>query len=169
MPTLLEITDELLHLLDQLEAAETLDEETARLVDAYLLDVEQALEDKIDRYVALMRELELRAKARREEAERLLARARRDEERLAFLRERLIAALRLLGRTKLETTRYRVSIYQSGQPPVELRLPPEALPDELVRIERKPDLRAIRQALEEGRIGEDVAVLGERKWTLRIS
>jgi len=40
---------------------------------------------------------------------------------------------------------------------------------ELVRIERKPDLRAIRQALEEGRIGEDVAVLGERKWTLRIS
>jgi len=43
------------------------------------------------------------------------------------------------------------------------------LPDELVRIERKPDLRAIRQALEEGRIGEDVAVLGERKWSVRIS
>ncbi|WP_243665090.1 siphovirus Gp157 family protein, partial [Rhodothermus marinus] len=93
----------------------------------------------------------------------------RDEERLAFLRERLIAALRRLGRMKLETRRYRVSVYQSGQPPVELRVPVEALPDELVRIERKPDLRAIRQALEEGRIGEDVAVLGERKWSVRIS
>ncbi len=169
MPTILEITDELLHLLERLEASEGLDEETTRLVDAYLLDVEQALEDKVDRYVALMRELELRAQARRKEAERLLARARRDERQLAFLRERLIAALRRLGRMKLETRRYRVAVYQSGQPPVALRVPVEALPDELVRIRREPDLKAIRQALEEGRIGADIAVLGEPKWTVRIT
>ena len=168
METLLNLTTEIKILLHQLEES-NLDDEAAALVDAYLADLEAAFDKKVDAYVSLMRELELRAKARREEAERLLGRARQDEELHRFLKTRLIEALRMLGRTRLETTRYRLSVYQSGQPPVVLRVSPEELPDELVRIERKPDLHAIRKALIEGRLSPEVAELGERTWTIRIS
>jgi hypothetical protein len=168
MSTLYEITEELLRLEELFEkrGGEVSDEE----FDAYLR-LQEDLEAKLDRTVAFVRELEARAKARREEANRLLELARLDEALVARLKDRMMAAMQALGRDRVDTPRFRLSIRAAGgKVPVVLRVErPEELPSRFRRISIAPDLETIRAALEAGDPeAASIAEFGERKRYLSI-
>jgi len=168
MSTLYEITEELLQLEADFEerGGDITDEE----LDAYL-KLQESLADKLDRTAAFVRELEARARARREEANRLLELARLDEALIARLKDRMMAAMLALDRERVDTPRFRLTIRTAGgKPPVVLRVDrPEDLPPRFQRIVVAADLEALRQALTEGDpAAEAVAYLGERKQYLSI-
>lgn len=168
MSTLYEITEELL----QLEAIfeERFGEVSDEELDAYL-QLQEDLEAKLDRTAAFVRELETRARARREEANRLLELARSDEALASRLKDRMMAAMQLTGRERVDTPRFRLSIRAAGgKVPVVLRVErPEELPPRFRRISIAPDLETIRAALEAGDPeAASIAEFGERKRYLSI-
>jgi len=79
--------------------------------------------------------------------------------------------MQALGRDRVDTPRFRLTIRTAGgKPPVVLRVDrPEDLPPRFQRIVVAADLEALRQALAEGDpAAEAVAHLGEQKQYLSI-
>lgn len=159
MPTLLQIGDEvqaLVQLLD--EAAEAneggeLSEEQSAAFDKWFQEIGAKREDKIDAYCGLIREMDLRAAARREEMERLALRVRVDENQARALKLRLKDHFIATGEKKVETRRFKVWVQNNGgKQPLELHpmLDPNKLPTELQKVTISPDLDKIREALADG-------------------
>jgi hypothetical protein len=151
MPTLLEISGDLLALSDLLEeSGGEVTPETEAAIDAWFADLGEQRDAKIDNYAALVRELTLRAAARKEEQERLALCVRVDENTVKRLKERLKLFMELQGLRKLETARYRVSVQANGgRPPLEI---PDAtaVPVEYQRVVISADVDAIHAALKQG-------------------
>jgi hypothetical protein len=113
------------------------------------------LADKIDETLALKTELRARARARKEEAQRLAALAKEDQEACERLEELVLRALDAAGKKTLETRRFRATIKKNGGQPKLVqgegaRL--EDLPEDLLKtkITTAPDLERIRAVLELG-------------------
>lgn len=169
--TLFDLSQELHDLYDHLEALEgdVTDPDVERAIDAWFDRLGKKREEHLDNYAALIRELEARAEARREEARRLADRARRDAGRADYLKHRLVSFLQEHGLKTVETRRYRLTVARSGgKPPVLLKAEPEQLPPEFQRVTVDADLTAIRDVLERGE-SLSFAELGERGHYLRIS
>ena len=168
MPTLIEISEDLLQLEEALENCDG-DEDAAGLVDQWLAAC--ALEaEKLDHYAALITELEKRAEARKAEAKRLADRARVDTNRSAFLKERLKVHFLRHGRKVVETRRYRIThALNGGLLPLLLDVEAEALPEayRVEIVEHRPNLEALRAALD---ASEPLAFAryGERGSAIRI-
>ena len=132
--------------------------------------------EKLDGYAALIRELELRAEARKAEAQRILERAKADESKAAFLKERLKEHLFRHGRKSIETARFRIThAAHGGRLPVLLSVDPEHLPApyRVEQVRYKADLEALRAALDaHGEItdgeGQVLVRYGERGSSIRI-
>ncbi len=168
--TLFAISEDLQALYDRLEAlgGDVTDPEVEATLDAWFEDLIEERDVKLDNYAALIRELEARAAARREEARRLTDRARRDEDQAAYLKNRLVLFFQQHGLKSVETRRYRLTVARrGGRAPVDLHVDPEALPEPFRRVKVSADLDAIREALERGETLE-FAELGERGYSLRI-
>ncbi len=167
MSTLYELTDDLLALeADFLEKGGELSDEE---LDVYLR-LQEDLEAKLDRTAAFVRELEARAKMRKEEAARLSTLARSDEALAFRLKERMMAAMQALGKEKVETPRFRLSVRTAGgKQAVVLKVAPEELPLRFQRQRIEADLDALRAALEAGdQEALEVAELAARKRYLSI-
>lgn len=169
-PTLLDIADDaraLADLLDEREGDITGQEEA---VQAFLDETGEALTAKVDAYAGLTRQLEAFAATRKAEAKRMADLAKSDENRAKWLKERLLLAMDVIGETRIDGDRYRVSIAKNGgKVPVVVPDDVDALPDAFVRtvVKRDADKDAIREALEGG---ADVpgCCLGERGRSVRI-
>jgi len=72
---------------------------------------------KVDAYVSLIEEMNLRAQARKESAQRLAALAATDDKAAGRLKDRLLAVLQHREIQKLDTTRFRLFV-QSNPPSV---------------------------------------------------
>ncbi len=165
MQTLLAMTDDMLAIEQQLEAGDgVMTDEQAAALDKLLADIDQ----KADNYAALIRSLELRATARRAALEGLKKLISSDERSADFLTERLKMAMEKLGRKKMETERFRITVANNGGK-VPLEIYDETLiPDKfMIPQPAKIDNDGIRQAIE---AGEDIpgAKLGQRGTSLRI-
>lgn len=164
MPTILEISDDLLALADLMEenagADGEIPPEAAVAIEAWFAELSKDRDRKLDNYGALVREKQLRAAARKEELERLQIRVRVDENQVKFLKNRLLLFLDLQKVAKVETARYKFSCRGNGGVQA-LKLPddPKTLPEDLQRIEVLPDTEKIREALKAGREIEGVALL----------
>jgi len=159
--TLYELTDEFKRLYEYAE-----DDDHDAFNDT-LEALEGEFETKVDSYVAVIRSLEADAEVLANEINRLQARKRAIKENQNKIYERMQNAMDALGLTKIKTALNTVSIQKNGgKLPLILDVLPDDLPDSLVRIERKPDMEAIRGYLEDG--GEGVAHFGERGRSLRI-
>ncbi len=168
--TLFEISTDLMSFYDRLEAlgGDVTSPDIEQALDAWFEALSHERDDKLDNYAALIRELEARAKARKEEARRLADRARRDDEHAAFLKQRLLLFFQDHHLKTVETRRYRLTLQRSGgKTPVVLKTDPEQLPTEFQRWKVNANLDAIREALEDG-ADLDFAELGERRHFLRI-
>jgi len=174
MTTLIEISQDLLTLNDALTHLEDLPEQQANELQAWfteLLEEKQTERDrKLDNYAALITELEARATVRRQEAQRILDRARADENRAKWLKSMLMDFFRCHDLKTVETTRYRLTLARNGgKQPIVLddAYPAADIPDALCRLERTPNLEAIRERLEAGE-NLPFAHFGERGQSLRI-
>lgn len=170
MPTLLDISNELLDLEQQLEALGGDVDAAGTAVDDWLAACEKQ-RDKLDNYAALIRELELRADARKAEARRLAERAKRDEEQAGFLKERLKAHFIRHTLKSIDTPRFRIShVRNGGLLPVLMNLEVESLPDSyrVTELRHRANLDAIRTALDTGEM-LPFAHYGERGSSIRIA
>lgn len=169
MASLIAISDDLQAFLDLLdETGGELTKESNQVLEAWFAEVNDAFADKADGYCGVIRELELRIAARREEAERLTRRYRTDENTVRHLKSRLRDYMEHFGIKKQETRRYTVSVQANGGPPgVDVSIPAKELPPQFQRVTVAADTEAIRSALAKGeRI--DGVVLQERGSHLRI-
>lgn len=179
--TLWRLGDELSEVERALDDMEMTADDRQAAIDAYL-DGAEDLKAKVDGYCALVRHREATAKARKEEADRLLALAQADTNAARSLKERLQLFMTCHGLERLETPRFKVAVVRNGGvPPMELLVDPEALPPEYQRVTIAADTAAIRAELEAGHEpslpwttddGEvecrPIARLGERGYSLRV-
>lgn len=168
MPTLLTLAAEYEDMLDAMTDAEGCD-------DAYLEAVEKAMDEagddfdkKADGYAGVIRELQLRANAQKEEAKRLMAKAKTAEANADWMKGVLLRAMNATERIRIESDRFKIRVQKNSVRPLLLHVDPEFLPDKFVRVKRDADKKAITAALE---AGESIpfAEFGEPGTHLRIS
>lgn len=166
MATLLELGDELRNVLALAEAEGG---ELSTWLDSWFERVSEDLEAKLDSYATLIREHELRAQARKAEADRLAQRAAADANFAKRLKERLKLFMEQTGQHRVETPRFNISLARNGGAlPVRLDVSPDLLPVQFQQRTITAATDAIRKAL---LAGESVpgACLGDRGSHLKIS
>jgi hypothetical protein len=163
--TLYEITGELLALQNMIE------EEDPDIVKATMESVEFDLEEKAEGYVKVIKNLEAHAAALRDEEKRLREKRQVTENGIERLKKRLYDTMTVTGKKKIDAGIFRLSIQKNGGAlPVVLDVDAEHLPEDMVRLEIKPDTKKIAELLK----GDDAekykqyAHFGERGESLRI-
>lgn len=104
----------------------------------------------VDEVLSLVREIEVRAEARKAEAERLRQRAKRDEAVAAWMKAQVLRVMQSEGLKTMETPRWRATAAMpGGKAALEIvgEVPPEFTREE---IKVTPDKDAIRAAIDEG-------------------
>lgn len=168
MPTLHEMTADVRQMLDQLLEMGFSDEEAVEAVTEYA-ESNEDLVTKLDNMGKLRAELRMYEDHWRKEAARLRAMAVAAERRCKRLEQYIINCMTAAGLRKVATPRFLFSTRQAGGlRPLIIHIPPEELPEQYIKYEIKPDIEAIRRALE---AGETIlgAELGERQTVLRVS
>jgi hypothetical protein len=155
MATLLQIEADAQALLDLIEGTDAeLTSETESALDVWFKEVESAEASKLEGYCKIIRTFELRAAARKEEAERLAKLVRAEENKAKRLKERLKFHLEATGKHRIDTATYRITLVANGGP-VPFEMPPDAreLPPEYVNeiVTHKPRIEDIRDALAAGK------------------
>jgi hypothetical protein len=172
MATLYEIHADLCALAELLAevGGEVSEADAEAAVDAWLSETQEATAEKLDRYAALIRELEARGAARKGEAGRMAALADADAAAVKRLKDRLCWFLQAHGLERVETARFRLTLASNGgKAPLLLHTAPEHLPEPWRETVTSYRARTdeIRAALEAGTPLE-FATLGERGRHLRI-
>lgn len=167
--SLYSITEDLLALDQLIEDAEGDITDVEEVVNEWFGELGDELEIKLDNYAAYIRELEARAKVRKEESDRLASRARTAKNNADFLKGRLQWFFEMRSLKKMETPRFTLTLQKNGgKLPLLIDVETEKLP-EIYQLPQPPiaDKDAIRAALEEGEEIEGCA-LGERGQSIRI-
>ena len=159
--TLYELTNEYLELLDMMQDPDVDPEVLQDTMEAVGGD----LEVKADSYVIVMKELQAQADKFKNEIERLTKQKTSIENNIKRMKENLLSSMQAIGKDKLPTEHFKLSIAKNGglQP---LKITGD-VPDVFMIMEPKPDMKRIREALEEG-FEPDWAHLEERGVHLNV-
>ncbi len=111
--------------------------------------IEGEIEEKADGYAKIIKELEAKQKARKEEAARLTESAKTFENKVKLLKQNLYNAMKTTGKTKFATDLFSFNIAKNGGKQV-LTIDGE-VPEEYTKTIVENDTDKIRQALEEGK------------------
>ena len=114
-----------------------------------LESIEGDIEDKADNYAKIIRELEIKANARKEEAKRLTDSAKVFENRVKALKNNLYNTMKLTGKTKFATNLFNFNIVKNGGKQT-LTIDGD-VPEEYTKAVIENETDTIRQALEEGK------------------
>src|SRR5437773_810792 len=115
MPTLIEISQDLVAFKSLLDECDTeITPEIEQAIEAWFAELDASSKDKLDNYAALIRELTLRAAARKEEKERLAKRIAVDENTVSRLKERLKMFMEIQGIRSIEMHRYKLAVANTG-------------------------------------------------------
>ena len=164
MSTLYELKGEYLQLLQLLEDPEV----EEQIVLDTLEGIDFELEIKAENYAKIIKELEGNVEVIKVEKKRLSDKQSKLEDNIKRLKENLQAAMVETGKTKFKTELFSFSIQKNGGAlPVIVDVDTSELPDDLVIITEKPDLKAIAKFLEKNPDSE-LAHFGERGESLRI-
>lgn len=157
---LYELTAVYQRLQDQIEAGED--------YEGILAVIGDEIETKADGYARVIRNMESQAAAFKDEEKRIAENRRRLETSIERLKQNLFDSMKATGKEKFKTDLFTFSIQKNGgSMPVIVDVPTEKLPDDLVQITEKPDLKAIAKYIEE--TGDlTYAHFGERGESLRI-
>lgn len=168
--TLYVIRDDLQALEDLLldVGGDVTDAEADAAIIEWLKETGEATRSKLDRYAALIREMEARSIGRKNEAKRLAELAQIDANAADRLKAKLLWFLNDRGQTKMETDRFRLTVCANGgKVPIQVLAEPAALPEQYRVVDIRPNLDAIREALDAGK-SLSFATLGSRGQHLRI-
>lgn len=178
MPTLFDIEVELRRWNDHVEetGGEIADPLAEGIIEDWFNSIAAERAKKLDGYLYLIRQLESEAAAAKAMVEQFAKKQRSRESRVAYLKEMLKGHMERTGVDKLHTAEgFTVSIVRNGgNAPIEFLVPVDHLPDDLCKIERKPDLNKIRHEIKLSDSSSELtrfpyAVEGERGTHLRIS
>ncbi len=121
------------------------------VIDELFEELEGSIENKVEAYCRIIRELELTAESRTAEADRIKALAVTDANAAKNMKGRLVYFFGLQNIKKMETQTFRLSICANGgHAPIEVTIPPDQLPAEFQKLEIKPNMETIREALKMG-------------------
>jgi len=169
MNAILDDTTELYQLFQELEErTEDMSqvdkaEEYAILAD-WLGDTQSSFENKVDGYVAVIREFKAKAQAAKDEAKRLQDRAKSFENQADSLKDMLKYAMDRIGIEKCKTAMNTVSISTNGgKAPMDIN--ENLIPKEYMKM--SVDRVKIYNALQDGQEVEGATIL-ERGKSLRI-
>jgi len=131
--------------------------------------VDWSIEEKADNYARTFQYMKCDVSVIDDEIKRLSKRKKTIENRSNFMKERLKQSMEITGKTKFKTALYSFSIQKNGSVnPVKIDADVKDIPAEyLVPQPPKPNIEAIRKALEEG-TKLPFAHLEERGTSLRI-
>ena len=110
--------------------------------------IEGEIEEKADGYAKIIKELESKKNARKEEAKRLTESAKAFENRVNILKQNLYNSMKQTGKTKFTTDLFTFNIAKNGGKQT-LTIDGE-VPTEYTKTIIENDTEKIRQALEEG-------------------
>ncbi len=129
---------------------EELTPEQKQSMDAYLEELGQLEEAKVDSFGQFLRLQSEIVAACKEEAKRLSAKAKAAENRLAWLKEHYTTTLRTNGLKKVSGRVYSISVRESES--VAVTAQPGVLPPLYIRtkVTEEPDKPVIREALKAG-------------------
>lgn len=113
-----------------------------------LESIEGEIEDKADNYAKIIKELEAKQNARKEEAKRLTESAKLFENRVKALKSNLFNSMKATGKTKFATDLFSFNIAKNGGKQT-LTIDGE-VPEEYTKTITENDTDKIRQALEKG-------------------
>ena len=159
-----ELTDAFFQLQNMLEDPEADSDQIKALMDELDLEIEK----KADGYAKVIRNMEGSLSAVKAEQEKLTAKKNLLESGIKRLKDDLQAAMIATGKRKFKTDLFSFNVQRNGgADPVVVDVPTEELPDDLVIVTEKPDLKAIAAYIKEtGDI--TFAHFGERGESLRI-
>lgn len=164
MPSMYELTADYKTVLDMAFDTEIDPQAIADTLESIAAEIEV----KAENTVIIMKELEAEAAKLKAEEQRLNARRKVYENRVANLKQGLFDAMKTTGKEKFKTTLFSFSIAKNGgKIPVIVDVDTADLPDDLVTITEKPDLDAIAAFLEQNP-ESTLAHFGERGESLRI-
>lgn len=157
---LYELTAVYQRLQNQIEAGED--------VEGILAVIGDELEAKADGYARVIRNMEAQVESFKAEEKRIAENRKRLEAGIDRLKQNLFESMKATGKEKFKTDLFSFSIQKNGgATPVIVDVPTEELPDDLVQITEKPDLKAIAAYIE--KTGDlTFAHFGERGESLRI-
>lgn len=110
--------------------------------------IEGEIEDKADNYAKIIKELEAKQNARKEEAKRLTESAKVFENRAKALKSNLFNSMKSTGKTKFATDLFSFNIAKNGGKQT-LTIDGD-VPEEYTKTVIENDTDKIRQALENG-------------------
>ena len=110
--------------------------------------IEGEIEDKANNYAKIIKELEAKQNARKEEAKRLTESAKVFENRVKALKNNLFNSMKATGKTKFATDLFSFNIAKNGGKQT-LTIDGE-VPEEYTKAVIENDTDKIRQALENG-------------------
>ena len=130
------------------------------VLDELLQELEGKIEDKVEAYCRIIRELELTQAARKEESDRIRKLDDQDGNTVKAMKGRLMFFFGLQNINKLKTNNFNLSICANGgNQPIEVNILPELLPAEFQKVEIKPNMETIREALKMGTSLDGVTLL----------
>ena len=137
-------------------------------VEGILAVINDELETKADGYARVIRNMEAQVDMFKNEEKRLADKRKTIEFGIERLKKNLFESMKTTGKVKFKTDLFSFSIQKNGGAlPVVVDVTTDKLPDDLVQITEKPDLKAIAKYIEEtGDI--TYAHFGERGESLRI-
>ena len=167
MSTLYELTGEYLMALETLEDSEMDGDSITEALEA-IATISDSIEIKAENYAKIIRHLEMTSGVLEAEERRLRERRKVLEANATRLKDNLQQAMIATGKRKFQTDLFSFNIQKNGGTlPVIVDVDVDKLPDELVVVTEKPDLKAIAKYIEEtGDI--TYAHFGERGESLRI-
>ncbi len=110
--------------------------------------IEGEIEDKANNYAKIIKELEAKQNARKEEAKRLTESAKVFENRVKALKSNLFNSMKATGKTKFATDLFSFNIAKNGGKQT-LTIDGD-VPEEYTKTITENDTDKIRQALEKG-------------------
>lgn len=136
--------------------------------EGVLETIEDELEVKADNYARIIRNMEGDIVALKAEEKRLADKRKQCEAAIDRLKGNLFDSMKKTGKEKFKTELFSFAIQKNGGAlPVVVDVETDQLPDDLVIITEKPDLKAIAKFIEE--TGDlTFAHFGERGESLRI-
>jgi hypothetical protein len=162
------IQNEIESLIDALLDGGGTDMAANEALEAHLAGLDAALDEKAEAYASVIRSLELRARARKDEASRIRDLAEADEAVADRLKKRLKEAMEATGKTKIDTPRFKLSVAgNGGKQPLVMEAEVDDLPAEFRKVLVEADRDAIRAALEAGQAVPGCTLL-PRGTSLRI-
>ena len=142
--TLYELTSEFQELLAMAEDPDTDPEVLADTMEGLTGEIEV----KAEGYAVVIGELETEEAKFRKEAERLLKHADSLKANVKRMRENLMHAMVATGKTKFATELYKFSVVgNGGVRPMKIT---GDVPDQFMMVKTEPDMKAIRESLEDG-------------------